>query len=336
MIPHSFKCYPSLLANSTKAQRRSYCAIIANLFSSLFISTGILFIKKSHSMGSEISFIVGICGVLTTSSLIIKSVTRTKKSPKIVYDGVKKSTSESQSIPKKFTNKDVACTLLLGLIFCGAYTHFYFYSLNYITMGDAFTVSLAIHFVCNIILESIALKELPHFLTLISGLLGLIGLVLICQPENLLNFQFDANYSTGVMFGVFSGVSGTIYYCGLQKYKNVPGLISQLSYFVGPILYCSYDMGVNEFQLSVCGVRLRIFALCGCFMYVFGGMASVQGSQLSLPSIATLLKLFTIILGYILQIIFLSETLSIFSTIGACLIFTSILLQSFLLIKIRQ
>ncbi|XP_063716255.1 uncharacterized protein LOC134843871 [Symsagittifera roscoffensis] len=333
MLPHFLKCYPSLLANASKAQKRSYYAIFANLMSSSFISSGILFIKLSKSEGSEISFIVGICGILTSLVFIMKSAKSTEPDAKFPSEKLK---SESLRSIKSFGAKDVICTLLLGAVFCGAYTHFYFYSLNYITMGDAFTVSLAIHFVCNIILESIVLKEMPHVLTLISGLLGLIGLVLICQPESLLQLQFDLKYTTGVGFGVLSGVSGTIYYCGLQKFKNVPGSITQLSYFVGPVLYCSYDMIKNHMQLSICASNLRLFALCGCFMYVFGGMASVQGSQLSLPSIATLLKLLTIILGYILQIIFLSETLSLFSTIGACLIFTSILLQSFLLIKIRK
>ena len=186
MLPHFLKCYPSLLANASKAQKRSYYAIFANLMSSSFISSGILFIKLSKSEGSEISFIVGICGILTSLVFIMKSAKSTEPDAKFPSEKLK---SESLRSIKSFGAKDVICTLLLGAVFCGAYTHFYFYSLNYITMGDAFTVSLAIHFVCNIILESIVLKEMPHVLTLISGLLGLIGLVLICQPESLLQLQ---------------------------------------------------------------------------------------------------------------------------------------------------
>ena len=306
-------------SQNSRARRKSYVAILANLLSSLFVSVGVLFLKMSSSESSEISFAVGVCGIFISSTLFtFPEMTKTEVNPRKRI---------------KYSKCHVLITLLLGAVFSGGYAHFYFLSLKFITMGDTLAVSFCVHFVCNLIAECFALKSVPHLVTLMSGVLGLVGLLLICQPHSLIALQLDLSYTLGVAFGTLSGVCGTAYYIGIHKFKNVPLPILQVGYFLGPVVYSAYYLLTSKFALSICTPEARSFAIWGCLFYVFGGLAAVQGAQMSLPSVAALLKLFTILLGYALQITFLSEALSIYSTLGAVLILVSIVSQSFVLVK---
>ena len=56
--------------------------------------------------------------------------------------------------------------------------------------------------------------------------------------------------------------------------------------------------------------------------------AAVAGAQKTLPSAALMLKLVSILLGYILQLLFLSEPISFFSALGALCICACIVTQS--------
>ena len=168
---------------------KKYCAIGANLLTGTLVSISGVFMKLSHSEGNELSAVLGICGVLV--NIIYCSFFFPLK----LFRFAK---LDHQNRTDLFTFYDVIKCFLLGGIFSGAYAHFYFLSLSYLTMGDAIAVSFCVHFVSNVILELLVLREFPHILTLISGLIGLGGLLLICQPKSLLSLQFDKNYTTGM------------------------------------------------------------------------------------------------------------------------------------------
>ena len=333
-----------------RSKRQTYTAIGASIMGSVLVSISVLLIKFSKSVGSESSFLVGLCGSLYCLALVcLKPKSNSASRQNLSYD--KEITLEEKTDSNSVENgnehakrsddfyfaiKDVILLLLLGAVFSGGYAHFYFVALKYTTMGDTFAVCLTVHFVSNVVLESIALKKIPHILTLFAGLLGLIGMFLICQPENLLKLQFDVKYTTGVGFATMSGISGTLYYCGLQKFKNVPESLAHLSYFIGPLIYCCPEiLLVNKFHFSMCDTTLRLYAVVASVFYVLGAILCVVGSQLSLPSISTLLKLLMIVLGYIFQIVFLAEPTSLSSTFGGILTLASILVQCFVMICLK-
>ena len=122
---------------------------------------------------------------------------------------------------------------------------------------------------------------------------------------------------------------------GLQKLKRVPTCVITVSYFIGATLYSLPHLYQQSLKLSLCFMQLRVMALIGCLMYIAAGNLAVIGTQMSLPSIASLIKLMAIMQGYIFQIVFLEEAISLFSLLGALAIFAGIFLQSFTFIKFK-
>ena len=173
-----------------------YCAIGANLISGFFVASSGVFLKLSHSEGNEVSAVFGICGVLINMLYCWLSFPQNLFRTRLNND----SDPNTRNI---FTLLDVMKCLVLGGVFSGANNHFYFLSLRYLTMGDAITVSLCVHFVSNLISEILILRIMPHIFTLIAGVLGLGGLMMICQPKSLLNLEFDGNYTTGAWLECF-------------------------------------------------------------------------------------------------------------------------------------
>ena len=211
---------------------------------------------------------------------------------------------------------------------------FYFIALDFASVGDVCAVDYSMHFISSVLVESIVLKKPPHILTLCAGLFGLTGTFLICQPRNLLKFEFDLKYATGVGFATLTGICSTIYYCSLQKFKHAAPQIVYLSYFLGLFVINAYPVIIrSELQFSICEISLRIYAVIGSILFYLAGILLVYGSQATLPSISTSLKLLIIVLGYIFQVLFLDQPVSLMSTLGGLFTATGILVQSFGLTK---
>ena len=177
----------------TKHTNQKYCAIGANILCGTLVSISGVFMKLSKSGGNDLSTVLGICGVLINITYCSCFFPQKRFRFRL----------EDEHNGKLFTLKDTIKCLLLGGIFSGAYAHFYFISLRYLTMGDAIAVSFCVHFVSNLILETLVLRAIPHILTLVAGLIGVGGLLLICQPKSLLNLEFDMTYTTGVYNSCF-------------------------------------------------------------------------------------------------------------------------------------
>ena len=64
-------------------------------------------------------------------------------------------------------------------------------------------------------------------------------------------------------------------------------------------------------------VSFRILVAVSCLLWSYSSLNAIIASQLSLPSVSTLLRLFTIISSYILQIVFLDQPVTLFSTLEA-------------------
>ena len=108
------------------------------------------------------------------------------------------------------------------------------------------------------------------------------------------------------------------------------------SYFIGTAVYSIPHLYEQDLKLSICQTKLRILAFIGCSMYIAAGNIGVKGSQMSLPSIASLIKLVAIMQGYVFQILFLGESISVFSLLGAVAILVGIFLQSVTFIRLSN
>ena len=344
-------------SRENSAKRKSYGAVVACFISSFFLASGYLMLKLSHSIDREFTFLVGFSGTVLCAPLFCLRSTGT--SPKPIqnqgngnfylenYSDDKQNTSEEfqetrtggvdvvnvQSCTKSHL-LDIILVMLLGIVFSGGHVHFAFVSIGYTSIGDARAVALAVHFIGNVLIESFLVKKTPRLFTVVAGFLGLIGTFIICQPKNLLALNIDVTHATGVGFAALSGISGSFYYCGLQKFKHLPVAMSHLSYFAGPLVYGLYGISTAEnAPFEMCVKSLRAQSVIGSVIYAIGAILIVTGSQLSSASVSTSLKLLIILLGYLFQVMFLSQPLTVSSVVGAVLICACVILQSYVLLK---
>ena len=217
-----------------------------------------------------------------------------------------------------------------GCIFAGGYCYFYFLAMDHISLGDTVSVTSCSCFIFSVALENFCLRSKPSLLTCVSGLLGCVGLILISQPDILMRPSSETimgEYTWGVIYSALCGLSGAIYYIILQTMKNIPVVVHSIGYFSGCIVYAIPTLKVSLILLP-CKLSLRLLIMVSLYLFIGSVFAAVAGAQRTLPSAALMLKLISILSGYILQFLFLSEPISFFSASGALCICACIVTQS--------
>ena len=169
VYPHKTKTDPSR-AKDIRSRRK---AVFFNVIATSVMSISTLLMKMSKMRGNEITLCTGLFGVFLG---IIGFIVSSRKG-------------------RTFTNRTLLRALIGGTIFGGLFSFLYFLSFDYITMGDTTTVNFFAAFACCLIFESVLLKLKPHILTIVAGTIGLVGVVLICQPEGLFKLKVDARYT---------------------------------------------------------------------------------------------------------------------------------------------
>ena len=215
-----------------------------------------------------------------------------------------------------------------GLFFGGLFNFFYFTSLDYITLGDSTAVNIFSSFLSSLILEIFHLKHRPHYCTYVSGFFGLIGVLLIIQSETISTPTFKPNHLLGVFFSMISGAFGAIFYINMQKFKKVPYSILLIGYFMGSAIFPLPEFFREGFSIASASIADRFNAILGYFLYVISVFFAIMGSQLSIPSAAFVIKMFSIVFCFLLQMFWLHETTSLTSLIGAVSIGVSIFVQA--------
>ena len=287
------------------------CSVAINLAAAFGQSLSSCLLSLASIQGLQMSFLSAVFGLLLGCSLFI-------------YETQKTNTVRGTSF---------ALALLNGLVFGGAFTGFYFLSFDYITLGDSRTLCFFFAFSASIILEFIMLKKAPHFLTFIAGVVGITGVMFLCQPKNLFSFSFEQNYLIGVTLACLSGSGGAVMYVNMKKMTTLPYSCQLISFFTGPFCFSLPFMIQNRFQFCFRSLFYSLSALSGAFSYAFFVYFAIIASQTSLPSVSFSLKLLGIVWAYVLQYCLLSENISVMSCMGAALVIASVSLQSFVVIK---
>ena len=215
-----------------------------------------------------------------------------------------------------------------GVCFGGLFNFFYFLSLEYITLGDSTAVNIFSSFLTSLILEIFYLKHRPHYCSYVSGIFGLVGVMLITQLEALSTFSVNSNHLLGVFCTLFSGAFGAIFYINMQKFRQVPCSVLLIGYFLGSSIFPLPKFFRENFTIPSASIADRCMAISGYGMFVFAALCAIMGSQLSVPSAAFVIKMFSIVFCFLLQVFWLHETTSVTSLIGAVFIGASIFVQA--------
>ena len=224
---------------------------------------------------------------------------------------------------------------LIGLIMRSITNFAYIFSMIHWNTGDVNVTATAINFISSIVYERIFLKVKPHWLTIVGTLVGSSGLVASCKPSGG-NEDYELITNLLILTVIAIGATFNSIYLGyLQKTKNISTSWHCCFYacgltFVGPFLFMGKK---EEIFWEPCGTFNRLSGVMGAMIYLYGTLSGIVSSQKSLPSVMFILKLFSVVLVYFLNFVFISSSISILSLVGAFAILFALCLQSIILYK---
>ena len=222
-----------------------------------------------------------------------------------------------------------------GILLRGLATYVYFLSLDYISATDSIVVVLFVGVVWSTILEAIRLGIRPHWLAVLSSVIGLIGMVLMCKPNGIADMDMDFKYLKGIALASTSGCVGASYFVYINKLNTVPALWHWVAYPIGLLFLTKPEISINKFQLSACSGFDRCLALMAVVFQLFGGLTAIIGTQLTLASVSCVVKLFGIVLTFVLQMVLIPSPVALNSVIGGVFIVVAMVLQ-FAVLSLRS
>ena len=287
--------------------------VLLLLLSTIFSAVSGLFCKLSSLNGVEVSWAMGVGG--TFLSIMTFSLLRRGN--------------------EKVFSRPYLKALANGVVLRGLATYLYFLSLDYITATDSMVITLFVSIVWATVLEAIRLKIMPHWMAVVSAVIGLAGMVFMCKPEGLVNMDMDVTYLKGVSLSALAGCLSSTYYVNVNKLGNVAALWHWVAYPIGLWVLTKPEISINHFELTACSLWDRLFGFGAGILQLLAGLCAIKGTQLTLASVSFVIKLFGIVLTFLLQVALLPNPVTLNSIIGGVCIIVAMALQ-FLVLSIRK
>ena len=292
--------------------------------------------KKILATSFCASVISAVCGGVSKSSKLTgEEVNFCFGSVAVIYSLIALTLDKSNRHPN-FSVWDVLKAVGNGIVFNGCFWYFFFLTYDLLPYGDAMSIAYSTLFLGSILVEIVKMKKRPSWLTCLAGMFCMTGLVLFAQPNNLAkNKHIGWKILLGVMYSILSGLSGAFFYLNLQSMKNCPVTVHWFAHSVGALTIPLCKFIFLSRSLSQCGFSAKAVLISSCTVWPFMTLNSIVASQLSLPSISFLLRLITIVLSYVMQLLLLNESSSFCSLLGVTCISIGVIIQTGALVTLR-
>ena len=227
----------------------------------------------------------------------------------------------------------VVKVLLNGSICSSLANYLLILSYDYMSVGDVTSIHYYVSFASSLLFEIVFLKLIPHWLTVFCSLIGLLGMIFISQSESNIGPKLNAEGVLGFIICVFSGVMNAIFYIIMRKFTKVNTGLLILSSRLGSCILPLPWLLINNFEVPNCFITNRAYLMVGCGFITVSSFMGFRGSQLSFPSMSFSVKLLSIVLCYVMQVVVMNKPPHIYSVVGSALICLNILLQSLIVLK---
>ena len=306
--------FDSILARYV-AENSKIMGVMVLVLSTTFASVSGLLCKMSSLNGVEASWAMGVVGICISIATFCAF--------------------QDQKL-KILITRSYLYSLANGIVLRGVGTYVYFLSLDYASATDSLVVVLFVSIVWSTFLEAARMEIRPHWLAVLSSIVGLIGMILMCKPDGFSNMDLDLTYLKGVLLACVSGCFGSTYYVNVNKLSNIPALWHWVGYPIGLMFLTKPEISINKFELTSCSAMDRVVALLAVLCQLLGGLTAIIGTQLTLASVSFVVKLFGILLTFLLQVMLLPSPISMNSLLGGVCIVVAMGLQFAVLSKKRS
>ena len=300
--------------------RHQNCLNILLLFTS---ATGIslsAFLKRVSGLGGfEVNFALVQLLPLT---LALFTLYPSADKPIIKNSQTKISTTRYKIISKIYP-------VLNGLVVRGVNTITYYEALNNIHSGDVLLISTFISLLGSVCAELLIFQKKPKLCTVISGSVGIIGIAFIARPDFLFgNSSASGNRIWGIFMTLVTGSSSFLYYATVKKCSEVSIFWHFFSAALGTAASSSILFYLNsDFVVSHCEESLRFVALVSALLWAMSAMLTLFTVGMTMPSIVYISRFWTILLCYILEVLFLPTEVTWTMLTGSAFVIVALILQ---------
>ncbi|MFO8031361.1 MAG: EamA family transporter [Desulfohalobiaceae bacterium] len=225
--------------------------------------------------------------------------------------------------PRSLARKEILVLCAVGICMCGT-AAFYFYAVLHTTVAKA----VLLHYTAPIYVAAVSpflLREKTSFLAWIAVWVGILGTLLIIEPQNLL--QAEASEVKGLISALLSGITlAGVFLCGRYLAHSLPSLVRTM-WGIAVVLILLLPWGAAVPQ-GLFGTNLPFLLLLGTVSLVLPYTLFFKAHNYVSAQTSSVAALFEPVCGVLLGILMYSEHLSWMGALGAALILLSIYLSS--------
>ena len=277
----------------------------------LLAVSGIIF-EFSRLNGTQMSFCTGFVGTCMGSAVF------TLFNPKLPV-----------------LNKFFGMAILNGILFGGGVIFFIYLSMDYVGPASTTVVQIFTSIVASLFVEKFKLRKAPHLLSILAVLIGFSGMIFLCQTDAFTIENMNKKYFLGVTYAFIAGLFCVVFFSNikvLSQKNHIPDSWHWISYMVGCALPC-VPMLYKYRSLASCVMSVKTTGLLAGFSQSICALMAIKGFMLIKASAAFVFQLMASVLAFLLQVVFLPELVTLFTSIGALLIVSAITLQFIVITK---
>ena len=178
-------------------------------------------------------------------------------------------------------------------------------------------------------MEFVQFRKKPSWITCLASFLCACGLFFLATLSETRNDHEMSNYThiEGFIFTLIAGCSSGIFFSIVRPYYEIPLIFHwycySLGYFLPPLIKTLF----TGFEPSLCQVFDRFLVIIISMFWCFANGCSLFASQTSIPSVSFVMRMLTIVISYILQLVFLDEPIILFTAGAVFVVFLGVSLQ---------
>ena len=232
-------------------------------------------------------------------------------------------------------NKLFGIAILNGIFFGGGVIFFIYLSMDYVGPASTTVVQIFTSIIASLFVEKFKLRKAPHALSVVAVIIGFGGMVCLCQTDAFTIENLNKKYFLGVTYAFIAGLFCVVFYANiksLSQKKLIPDSWHWISYMVGCAVPC-LPMLYEYRSLASCTMSIKAIGVLAGFSQSICALMAIKGFMLIKASAAFVFQLMASVLAFLLQMVFLPELVTLFTSIGALLIVSAIALQFLVISK---
>ena len=291
------------------AANNRFVIVAANLICCILESSCACLSKKTGASVSDIHLCVGAANFFLSHAFFLRNPQTTEL--------------------RRLGSKNVSRLVLNGILFYGFHWVLYYRAFYKIHYGDLNAIFYSSLLLTCVVLEFVQFRKSPSWITCLASGLCVTGLVLLAVLPRDNQHWAGINWSQleGLICTATAGAFCGIFYQMIRPHCDISVTFHWYCCALGFFIFPFAQSVAQGFETSKCLMSEKSIIIAASIIWCISNYSSIFASQHSIPSVSFVIRFFIIVLGYVLQIVFLNEQLTLFTGGAVSLVLIGVLIQ---------